>query len=145
MNSPVRVGLAPCQLMRDLREVLESGRALGQVPLEPPQSCSLELRRSALRIEVDELEGVLERKVRELASLDDSADLLDHLDELVDGISLPASELHQLPNLLHDSAALGRPGHGRTTTASKFEQCMAGRHDRCRTTSSALRAGDSRQ
>jgi hypothetical protein len=53
---------------------------------------------------------------------DPSADLLDHLDELVDGISLPASELHELPNPLHDSSALGRPGHGGSATASKLEQ-----------------------
>jgi hypothetical protein len=51
-----------------------------------------------------------------------SGDVLDHLDELVDGISLPLSELDQLPNPLHDSAALGGPGHGGPATASKFEQ-----------------------
>ena len=51
-----------------------------------------------------------------------SADLLDHLDEFVHGISLSASELDQLPNLLHDRSALGRPGHGGPATAAKFEQ-----------------------
>jgi hypothetical protein len=35
----------------------------------------------------------------------DSADVLDHLDELVDGISLPASDLDQLPSLLHHRSA----------------------------------------
>jgi hypothetical protein len=49
-------------------------------------------------------------------------DFFDHLDELVDGISLAASELDELPNFLHDGSALGRPGHDRAATASKFEQ-----------------------
>ena len=51
-----------------------------------------------------------------------SADVLDHLDELVDGISLPASELDELTNLLHDRSALGRSSHGNPATASKLEQ-----------------------
>jgi len=36
-----------------------------------------------------------------------SGDVLDHRHELLDGISLAASELDQLPSLLHDRAALG--------------------------------------
>ena len=51
-----------------------------------------------------------------------SGDVLDHLDELVDGVSLPASELDQLPHFLHDGAALGCPGHGDSATAAKLEQ-----------------------
>ena len=48
--------------------------------------------------------------------------VLDHLDEFVDGVSLPASELDQLSNLLHDGAAFGCPGHGDSATAPKLEQ-----------------------
>ena len=51
-----------------------------------------------------------------------SSDVFDHLDELVDGVSLPASELDQLPHLLDDGAALGCPGHGDSASASKLEQ-----------------------
>ena len=51
-----------------------------------------------------------------------SGDVLDHLDELIDGIALPAGELHQLSNLLHDRSPLGRPGHSDAATASKLEQ-----------------------
>ena len=51
-----------------------------------------------------------------------SGDVFDHLDELVDGVSLPASELDQLPHLLDDGAALGCPGHGDSASASKLEQ-----------------------
>ena len=51
-----------------------------------------------------------------------SADVFDHLDELVDGISLPASKLDQLPNLLYDRSALGRSGHGYSATAPELEQ-----------------------
>ncbi len=53
-----------------------------------------------------------------------SAHALDHLDELVHGISLPASELDQLPDPLHDGSALGRPGHRDPAPTSKFEQAL---------------------
>lgn len=46
-----------------------------------------------------------------------SGDVLDHLDELVDGIALPASELDELANPLHHSATLGRPGNRNSATA----------------------------
>jgi len=39
----------------------EPRRALSQIPLEPPHRCTLVLRRSALRVEMDELQRVLER------------------------------------------------------------------------------------
>jgi hypothetical protein len=52
---------------RDLGEVLQPRRALGQIPLKPSQSCSLVLRRSALGVEMDKLERVLKRQVRQLA------------------------------------------------------------------------------
>jgi hypothetical protein len=51
-----------------------------------------------------------------------SADVLNHLDELVVGVTLSASELDQLTNLLHDGATLGRPGHRNAATATKLEQ-----------------------
>ena len=51
-----------------------------------------------------------------------SGDVFDHLDEFVNGISLSASELDQLANLLHDSAALGCPGNRDSASASKLEQ-----------------------
>jgi hypothetical protein len=57
----------------------------------------------------------LDRRVRP------SGDVLDHLDELVGGISLPAGELDQLMNFLRDSAALGRPGNRNAAAASKLE------------------------
>jgi hypothetical protein len=50
------------------------------------------------------------------------ADVLDHLDELVRRVSLPASELDQLTNFLHDRAALGRPGNRDAAAAPKLEQ-----------------------
>ncbi len=51
-------------------------------------------------------------------------DVFDHLDELVDGVSLSAGELDQLPHLLHDGAALGCPGHRDSAPASKLEQAL---------------------
>jgi hypothetical protein len=53
---------------RDLREVLKPGGAFGQVPLEPAHGGALELWWAALRIQMDELERVLERKAGEVAS-----------------------------------------------------------------------------
>ena len=50
------------------------------------------------------------------------ADVFDHLDEFVDGVSLCASELNELANLLHDGAALGCPGNRDSPTAAKLEQ-----------------------
>jgi hypothetical protein len=49
-------------------------------------------------------------------------DVLDHLEELVYRVPLPANELDQLANLLHDDAALGRPGNRNAATAAKLEQ-----------------------
>ena len=40
---------------------------LGQVPLEPPHRRRLELRRSALGVEMEELQCVFERQVREFS------------------------------------------------------------------------------
>ena len=51
-----------------------------------------------------------------------AGNLLDHLDELVDGVSLCAGELDQLPHLLHDRSALGGPGDRDSATAPKLEQ-----------------------
>ena len=55
------------QIRRQLREVLKLRRAFGQIALEPPHRRPLVLRRSALRVQVDELQGILEREVRQLA------------------------------------------------------------------------------
>jgi hypothetical protein len=52
---------------RNLCEVPEPGRAFGQVPLKPAHRRLLVLRRSALRVELHELQGILERQVRQLA------------------------------------------------------------------------------
>ena len=49
-------------------------------------------------------------------------DVVDHLDELVGGVSLSAGELDQLANFLYDGAALGRSGHGGSAAAAKLEQ-----------------------
>jgi hypothetical protein len=38
-----------------------------EVPLQPPQRRALVLRRSALRVQLDELQLVFERKVREFS------------------------------------------------------------------------------
>ena len=46
------------------------------------------------------------------------ADVFDHLDELVDGISLSASELDELSHFLDDGAALGCPGNRDSASAS---------------------------
>jgi hypothetical protein len=51
-----------------------------------------------------------------------SGDVLDHLDDLVDGVSLPAGELDQLTHFLHDRPALGCPGHRDAAAAPKLEQ-----------------------
>ena len=56
------------QLSRNLREVLQRRRALREIPLEPAQRRPLVLRRPARGVEVDELQCVFEREVRELAS-----------------------------------------------------------------------------
>src|SRR5262249_44535353 len=61
------VALSLRELARDLREVLQPGRALADVALEPAHRRLLVLRRSALGVQVDELERVLEREVRQLA------------------------------------------------------------------------------
>jgi hypothetical protein len=47
----------------DLREMLKPGRPLCQVTLEPPQRRTLVLRRSALGVEVDELQRILQREI----------------------------------------------------------------------------------
>ena len=57
-----------------------------------------------------------------------SGDVLDHVDELVDGVSLPASESDQLPNPLHDRSALGCPGHGDPATAPELKQTLVAEH-----------------
>jgi len=51
-----------------------------------------------------------------------SGNVLDHGDEFVDGVSLRAGEVDQLPHLLHDGTAFGCPGHGDTAAAPKLEQ-----------------------
>ena len=48
--------------------------------------------------------------------------VFDHLDELVDGVSLRASELDQLAHFLHDGAAFGCPGDRDSAAAPKLEQ-----------------------
>jgi hypothetical protein len=48
--------------------------------------------------------------------------VLDHRDELVGGVSLPAGELDQFAHLLDDGAALGCSGNGDSAPAAKFEQ-----------------------
>ena len=49
---------------RDLGKVLEPGRALRDVPLQPPHRRSLLPRRSTLRVEMDELQKLLKRQIR---------------------------------------------------------------------------------
>jgi hypothetical protein len=66
MDLSAESGLALRQLVRDLREVPKPGGPLGQVPLEPPHRRPLVLRRSTLRVEVDELQEVVEWEVRKL-------------------------------------------------------------------------------
>src|SRR5262245_31751945 len=51
-----------------------------------------------------------------------SGDVLDHLVELVHCISVAASKLDKLPDLLHDRSALGSAGYGGPATAAKVEQ-----------------------
>src|SRR5262245_48546672 len=51
-----------------------------------------------------------------------SGDVLDHLDELVDGVSLSASELDEFSDFLDDGAAFGCPGDGDSAAAAKLEQ-----------------------
>jgi hypothetical protein len=53
----------------DLPEVPQARLALGEIPLEPAQRRLLILRRTALGVEMHELECVLEQEVRELAGL----------------------------------------------------------------------------
>jgi hypothetical protein len=53
-----------------------------------------------------------------------SANVLDHLDELVDGVALPASELDQLPHLLHDRSTLGSSRNRDSATRPKLEQTL---------------------
>ncbi len=55
------------ELGRDLREVLKPGRALGQVTLQPTHRRPLVLWRTTLRVEMDELQKILEWEVRQLA------------------------------------------------------------------------------
>ena len=57
------------QIRRDLPEVPQARLALGEIPLDPAQRRLLILRRTALGVEMHELECVLEQKVRELAGL----------------------------------------------------------------------------
>jgi hypothetical protein len=66
-----RHGLPALELreaLSNLREVLERWCALDRVALEPGQHGAFELRRTALCVEVDELQRALERQVRKLAS-----------------------------------------------------------------------------
>jgi hypothetical protein len=51
-----------------LREVPEPRCALSQVTLEPSERTTLVLGRAALRVQLDELEGILERELRKLTS-----------------------------------------------------------------------------
>jgi hypothetical protein len=55
-----------------------------------------------------------------------SGNVLDHGDELVDGVSLPASELDQLAHFLYDGAAFGCPGDRDSATAPKLWWCARG-------------------
>jgi hypothetical protein len=61
-----RLRIALGKTRRDLRHVLQTGRPLRQIANEPPPRGRLELRRSPLTVEVDELERVRERQVRKL-------------------------------------------------------------------------------
>lgn len=64
---PTRFEFTLSETHRDFREGLEPARAFGQVTLKPAQRSTLVLRRSALGIEVHELESVLERELGHLA------------------------------------------------------------------------------
>ena len=57
-----------------------------------------------------------------------SGDVVDHLDELVGGVSLSAGELDELVNFLHDGAAFGCPGDGDAAAAAKLEQSFVLEH-----------------
>lgn len=48
-------------------------------------------------------------------------DVLDHLDEFVDGVSLAAGELDEFADLLHDGAAFGCPGDRDSAAAAELE------------------------
>jgi len=63
------LSVSPRQIGCDLSEVLKPRRALGQVSLKPSHRGLLVLRRSALRVQVDELERVLEQAGGRLAEL----------------------------------------------------------------------------
>jgi hypothetical protein len=52
----------------------------------------------------------------------DSGDVFDHLDELVDGVSLSTRELDQFPHSLDDGAAFGCSGDCDSAPAAKLEQ-----------------------
>jgi hypothetical protein len=66
-DSRVDPRLSLRQPLRELGEVLERRRLLGDVSLQPPHRRLLVLRRPALGIQVDELQKVRERQVREVA------------------------------------------------------------------------------
>ena len=55
------------QLCGYLGEVPKPRRTFGQIPLEPAKRSSFVLRRSAFRIQMDELQRVLEWQAREFA------------------------------------------------------------------------------
>jgi hypothetical protein len=69
LHPPALVLRLPLRWIRsDLREMSRSRRAFREVSLEPAQSRLLVLRRTALGVEMDELQEVFERQVREFAS-----------------------------------------------------------------------------
>ena len=65
-RSPPRLALR--QIRGDVSEVPQPWRALGEIALEPAHRRLFVLRRAALRVEMDELQEVFQRQVRELAS-----------------------------------------------------------------------------
>jgi hypothetical protein len=65
--SSTALALALGKARRELCEVSEPRRVLGEVPLQPAHGGSLELRRSFLCVQIHELESVLERELLHLA------------------------------------------------------------------------------
>jgi hypothetical protein len=59
--------LTLCETRCDLREMLKPRRTLSEIPLKPAHRGTLVLRRSSLRVKVDESQRVLEREVRQLS------------------------------------------------------------------------------
>jgi len=119
---PVRCVPPLIELSDNLRNLREFGRGLIQIPPKPPDRCPLVFGRLLVPVEKRVAARPRARRAGARAKAERAlGHVLDHLNELIGGISLPASELDQLPHLLHDGSPLGCPGHGGPSTTSKLE------------------------